>query len=92
MTKIKEKKYSTYWDRNRKSGGYLFKKDVMDVLWSIGRFILLFGMCFLILQPLLNKISVSFMEESDLYNPIVVSIPLHFTGANYKTAEYHALC
>jgi len=86
MSKVKVKKYDTYWERNRKSGGYLFKKDALDFVVKICRFVLLFGMCFLILQPVLNKISVSFMEESDLYNPIVVSIPLHFTGQNYQTA------
>ena len=43
-------------------------------------------MCFLILQPILNKISVSFMTEEDLYNPIVVSIPEHFTTENYLLA------
>ena len=86
MTKTKTKKYSSYWDRNAKSGGYLFKKDVMGVLISICRFVLLFGLCFLILQPILNKISVSFMAEEDLYNPIVVNIPIHFTGENYRTA------
>lgn len=86
MSKVKVKKYSTYWERNEKSGGYLFKKDVFDFVLKICRFVLLFGMCFLILQPILNKISVSFMEESDLYNPTVVSIPLHFTGQNYQTA------
>ena len=53
---------------------------------SICRFILLFGMCFLILQPILNKISVSFMTEEDLYNPIVVPIPEHFTTENYLLA------
>ena len=86
MTKTKTKKYSSYWDRNAKSGGYLFKRDVMGVLLSICRFVLLFGLCFLILQPILNKISVSFMAEEDLYNPIVVNIPIHFTGENYRTA------
>jgi len=86
MSKVKLKKYSTYWDRNAKSGGYLFKKDVTNVLLKIGRFVILFGLCFLILQPVLNKISISFMEEQDLYNPIVVSIPLHPTGENYRTA------
>ena len=86
MTKVKTKKYSTYWDRNAKSGGYLFRRDVMNVLLSICRFVLLFGLCFLILQPILNKISVSFMAEEDLYNPIVVNIPIHFTGENYRTA------
>jgi len=86
MTKVKVQKYASYWERNRKSNGYLFKKDVTKVLSSICRFVLLFGLCFLILQPILNKISVSFMDESDLYNPIVISIPLHFTGKNYQVA------
>ena len=53
---------------------------------SLVRFILLFGMCFMILQPILNKISVSFMTEQDLYNPIVIAIPEHFTTANYTLA------
>ena len=89
MTKSKTveiKKYGTYWERNRQSGGYLLRHDVGEVFIKFVRFVLLFGMCFLILQPILNKISVSFMEQQDLYNPIVVSIPLHFTGENYKLA------
>ena len=86
MTKVKVKKYGTYWERNEKSGGYLFKKDVSNFLLKIGRFVILFGLCFLILQPMLNKISISFMEEKDLYNPVVVSIPLHPTGENYRVA------
>lgn len=84
--KVKVKKYSTYWERNEKSGGYLLKKDISNVFVKFCRFILLFGMCFLILQPLLNKISVSFMDKSDIYNPICISIPLHPTGENYQTA------
>ncbi|WP_022761234.1 carbohydrate ABC transporter permease [Butyrivibrio sp. AD3002] len=76
----------TFWERNKLSGGYLLKKRIMDVGVSIVRFILLFGMCFMILQPILNKISVSFMTEQDLYNPIVIAIPEHFTTANYRLA------
>lgn len=86
MTKVKVKKYSNFWERNRKSNGYLLKKTVMKYATSICRFILLFGMCFMILQPILNKISISFMTESDLYNPIVISIPEHFTTENYLMA------
>lgn len=86
MTKVKVKKYQNFWERNRKSHGYLLKKTLLDYGVSICRFILLFGMCFLILQPILNKISVSFMTEQDLYNPIVISIPEHFTTENYKLA------
>ncbi|MGN0388364.1 MAG: carbohydrate ABC transporter permease [Suilimivivens sp.] len=86
MTKAKAKEKKSFWERNRLSGGYLLKKKMMDTGVSICRFILLFGMCFLILQPILNKISVSFMTEEDLYNPIVVSIPEHFTTENYLLA------
>lgn len=87
MTKEKVKKNSDFWERNRKSGGYLLRKKVMAILVSICRFILLFGLCFLILQPILNKISVSFMTEQDLFNPIVINIPEHFTTENYKMAS-----
>ena len=76
----------TFWERNRDSGGYLLKKVLMGWGVSLVRFILLFGMCFMILQPILNKISVSFMTEQDLYNPIVIAIPEHFTTANYTLA------
>ena len=86
MTKAKVKNPDSFWERNRKSEGYLLKKTLMNWGVSICRFILLFGMCFLILQPILNKISVSFMTESDLYNPIVINIPENFTTENYRMA------
>lgn len=86
MTKVKSKTKSDFWERNRKSGGYLLRRTVMKYAVSICRAILLFGMCFMILQPILNKISVSFMTEEDLYNPIVFAIPEHFTTQNYRLA------
>ncbi|MBO6008276.1 MAG: carbohydrate ABC transporter permease [Lachnospiraceae bacterium] len=51
---------------------------------SFVRFIILFGLCFIIIQPILNKISVSFRTEGDLYDPVVINIPAHFTTANYQ--------
>ncbi|MBR4083862.1 MAG: carbohydrate ABC transporter permease [Lachnospiraceae bacterium] len=86
MTKTKKVNENGFWERNRKSEGYLLKRTIMNISVSIVRFILLFGLCFLILQPIFNKISVSFMEETDLFNPIVISIPEHFTTENYKMA------
>ncbi|MCR5279838.1 MAG: carbohydrate ABC transporter permease [Lachnospiraceae bacterium] len=85
MTKSKAAR-SDFWERNRKSGGYVLKKKITSVGISVARFILLFGLCFLILQPLLNKISVSFMPEKDLFDPTVISIPAHFTLQNYQVA------
>ena len=86
MSKVKTGKYTNFWERNKKSGGYLLRKTVMGYGVSICRAVLLFGLCFLILQPLLNKISVSFMTEPDLYDPVVVSIPMHFTTEIYQLA------
>lgn len=87
MTKTAVKrKNSDFWERNRKSEGYLLKKVTMDFVVKLCRFVLLFGMCFMILQPIFNKISVSFMEEQDLYSPVVVAIPEHFTTDNYMLA------
>ncbi|MCR4595580.1 MAG: carbohydrate ABC transporter permease [Lachnospiraceae bacterium] len=86
MSKAKVKTFDNFWERNKASGGYLLKKRLLSYGLSFVRFVLLFGMCFMILQPILNKISVSFMTEQDLYNPIVISIPEHFTTDNYKLA------
>lgn len=48
--------------------------------------VILAGLCFIILQPLLNKISISFMAEEDLYDSTIVSIPRNFTLDNYRVA------
>lgn len=78
------KKIRNILERNRETGGYLMKKQLRDTVWRIIRALLLFGLCFLILQPLLNKISLSFMQERDLYDATVIAIPRHFTTENYK--------
>ena len=72
--------------RNKISGGYLMRKKLLDIGVAFARFILLFGMCFMILQPILEKISVSFMTLDDIYNPVVISIPTKFITENYEIA------
>lgn len=83
----KMEKFKAFRERNRKSNGYLLRKTSFNVAYKIVRFVLLFGLCFLILQPLLNKISLSFMEERDLYDSTINVIPRHFTTGNYKIAS-----
>jgi multiple sugar transport system permease protein len=63
---------------------YLLKKRAGAFIYSIVRGLLVFGLCFLILQPLFDKISVSFMAELDLYDPTVISIPRNFSLSNYS--------
>ncbi|MCL2442920.1 MAG: hypothetical protein FWD13_05570, partial [Treponema sp.] len=68
------------------SRNYHKKKKALEITFKICRAILLFGMCFLIIQPLLDKLSVSFMAEQDLYDSTVISIPRNFTTGNYRLA------
>ena len=81
---MNKKSIQAFRERNRKSNNYLLKKTILRFAIKFVRFVLLFGLCFLILQPLLNKVSISFMEEQDLYDSTVINIPRHFTTASYR--------
>ncbi len=74
----------TFRERNRLSHNYLLKKKIGIAIFKFCRAIMLFGLAFLILQPILSKISVSFMLENDLYDATVINIPRNFTTENYK--------
>lgn len=54
--------------------------------WSFVRFILMAGLSFVILYPILQKISTAIKHQSDLYSPIVIWIPENFTLENFKSA------
>ena len=85
-TEARKSKWKKFWERNKRSEGYLLKKVIGNYAYRIVRMLMLFGLCFLILQPIFNKISVSFMAEEDLYNAMVINVPEHFTSANYEMA------
>ncbi|OBR66162.1 ABC transporter permease [Paenibacillus oryzae] len=55
-------------------------------LWSFVRLMLIIGLSFVILYPILQKISTSIKDKADLYSPIVVWIPKTFTLENFKDA------
>ncbi len=84
MNKKRIAKWKEFLSRNKKSGGYLLRKTVSNKIYKLLRAVLLFGLCFLILQPLLNKVSLSFMKERDLYDPTIIVVPRNFTLENYK--------
>jgi len=62
---------------------YILRNNIANIAYKIFHAVLLFGLCFLILQPLMNKISISFMAEHDLYDATVISIPRNFSLENY---------
>ena len=77
-------KNKSFWDRNRRSEGYLLKRRVKSGCISVARALLMFGLCFMIIQPMLLRFSTGFMAEPDLYDSTIVLVPRHLTLDNYK--------
>jgi len=59
---------------------------IKSMLWTFVRFVLITGLSFIILYPILQKISTSIKDKSDLYSPIVVWIPENFSLDNFRQA------
>ena len=81
----------SFWERNRKSHGLLLRRTASSMTVSVVRALLLFGLCFMIVQPLLMKLSVSLMTEGDLYDTTVTLLPRHLTWDNYRLAASDVL-
>lgn len=75
---------TSFWERNRRSNGYLLRRTISKYAVSIGRALLMFGLCFMIIQPLLIRFSSGLMEEQDLYDSTITLIPRHVTLDNYR--------
>ncbi|MDR0555124.1 MAG: carbohydrate ABC transporter permease [Treponema sp.] len=58
-------------------------KGAGSIAYKICRALLIIGLCFLIIQPLLSKITTSLMTRDDAYDPTVINVPKHFTLSNY---------
>lgn len=69
--------------KNRKKiTWHKFGKGIVNLVKAV----IIVGICFTILQPLFVKISVSFMNEKDLYDSSVKYIAKHVTLQNYRMA------
>ena len=68
----------------RRDTKYLVKSRLKKLAISLGRGLLLFGLCFMIIQPLIIRFSTSLMVESDLYDSTIVLLPRHVTLDNYR--------
>ncbi|MFC5528739.1 carbohydrate ABC transporter permease [Cohnella yongneupensis] len=55
-------------------------------LWSLFRYVIIIGISFVILYPIILKISVAIMDKQDIYNPTIFLVPQHFTWENIKMA------
>ena len=77
-------KNRNFWERNRRSSGYLLKRRAGQITISVIRGLLMFGLCFMIIQPMITRFGMSLMKEQDLYDSTIVLLPRHVTLENYK--------
>ncbi len=64
---------------SRSELAYLRRKRLAEKGWPVFRFLILFGLGFVILTPLIFMLSYAFRESRDMNDPTVVWIPRHFT-------------
>ena len=74
----------SFWVRNRRSEGYLLKRRTKQIAISVIRALLMFGLCFMIIQPMVTRFAMSLMKEQDLYDSTIILLPRHVTLENYK--------
>lgn len=63
---------------------YNRRKKALSVVWPLFRFIILFGLCFIILYPLIFMLSTAFRPSEQMSDPSIVWIPRSFTLNNIK--------
>ncbi len=60
------------------------KADFKKLLIKVFSFVVIVGICYVILSPIIGMIVSSFMSDSDRYNPMVYMIPTSPTLEKYK--------
>ena len=63
---------------------YMVKSKIKKYSVPIARGLLLFGLCFMIIQPLITRFSLSLMGEQDMYDSTIRLLPRHVTLDNYR--------
>ncbi|MBO5449223.1 MAG: carbohydrate ABC transporter permease [Ruminococcus sp.] len=61
---------------------YNRRRAMIGAVWPIFRFLILFGLCFIILYPLIFMLSTAFRPNEQMNDPSIVWIPKSFTLDN----------
>lgn len=62
------------------------KIKIGQLAWSVFRFVLIFGLCFVILEPFIEKILMAFMSREDLLDATVKHVPKNWSLYFWKHA------
>ena len=63
---------------------YNRRKAFVGSVWPLFRFLILFGLCFIILYPLIFMISTAFRPDTQMNDPSIVWIPKSLTLSNIQ--------
>ncbi|MBQ8687191.1 MAG: carbohydrate ABC transporter permease [Ruminococcus sp.] len=64
---------------NKQEIAYMRRSRLFGIVWPIFRFFILFGLCFVIVYPLIYMISCAFRAPEDMSDPTVMWIPRTLT-------------
>lgn len=84
MSTLLEKVVLTPEEERKKYRNQKIATKFASIGYKIFRFALLFGLCFVLLYPLLYMISMSFRPLDQIYDPAVIWIPKSLTLQNFK--------
>lgn len=68
---------------------FLKSKRLRKIVWAIVRTVLLTGLCFLVLYPILTLLIASLKSEQDMYDSTVIFIPRSMSFTNYLAMWNH---
>lgn len=77
---IYENKFSTKEQRK------VTAKKVSDILVSIVKYLLLYGLAFVIIYPLILQLAIGLRTPTDILNPTVLWIPTKYSLKNFEVA------
>ncbi len=72
------KHYHGYSAAEKKHYRYIFGRRVSEKVWPIFRFLILFGLAFVILYPMLYMVSCAIRPQSEMTDPSILWIPKTF--------------
>ncbi len=85
-TKVKSVYQGIYDNLNNPRNKMVRSKKTKEISMVVLRTVLLFGLCFVILFPTIQQISMALRAPEDVNNPAVIWIPLNWSLMNIKIA------
>lgn len=77
------KNYAGYSTAERAHYRYIFGRRITERVWPIFRFIILFGLAFVVMYPIMYMISTSIRPQSEMTDPSVMWIPKDIIFSNF---------